>query len=89
MKNRQNRAAGYYRLTGTWMEDGCVHYALARYCDVQKVGDTLYQVDDHGERRCRLSVDRSGNLCGWGPGVEFAPDAGELARIGLGTGAGA
>jgi hypothetical protein len=85
MTNHPNRAKlTHHRLTGMWMDSG---YQRERGAlEVTLIGKTLYDREVFrlaGPDDARLTVESDGELRGWGAGTTFAPDEGELARIGL------
>jgi hypothetical protein len=77
-------AERYHRLTGMWLDHG---YQRERGAlEVMILGSALYDREVFrlaGPGEALLTVESDGELRGWADGTRFAPDDGELSRIGI------
>jgi hypothetical protein len=73
-----------HTIAGDMMDDG---YSRGPYTPrnltVEIADGAIYDVDDYGHRITRLHITPDARLAGWGTGVTFSPDEGEMARVGL------
>lgn len=91
MTNHPNRsrkakmiAPQTYRVAGDWMERGQIRDLAPRHIDIAIIDGCAY--DDEGlalfgRKDARLTILPDDEIEGWGPGVTFSPDPGELDRV--------
>ncbi|HEY1858679.1 hypothetical protein [Acidocella sp.] len=91
MTNHPNRsrkakmtAPQTYRVAGDWMERGQIRGLVPRHIDIAIIDGRAY--DDEGlamlgREDARLAILSDDEMEGWGPGVTFSPDPGELDRV--------
>jgi hypothetical protein len=83
-----------HRIKGDFMDDGYIDDLAPRTLEIVIEGGKVYSAElllgppcgqSLAEQRAnaRLTIDVDGSFEGWGIGRTFAPDAGELARVGL------
>lgn len=74
----------YHTIRGDWFDDGYRdNLHRGRRLEIAVQDSTLYATDDCGRPETRLTTRPDGTLAGWRANLIFAPDAGELARIGV------
>lgn len=72
-----------HRIRGDWMSDGYIdNLGGGRLLVIAVVDGRAHDVDDAGHVLDVLTLHSDGEIRGWGAGVGFGPDAGELDRIG-------
>lgn len=70
-----------HRIAGDWLDDGYLRDFSPRRLDVEIEDGRIYDADRYCGRRLEITVEAAGSLVGWGEGVEFSSDAGEIDRI--------
>lgn len=72
-----------YIISGYWMDDGFIRADNVRQLAVYVNKDGIAYDTESGYRIEKLIVRPNGVMAGWGAGVTFAPDDGDLARCGI------
>lgn len=75
-----------YRIKGDWLVDGIVdNLNRSRHLDFAVVDGRAYDYDTAGRPDVQfgqINLIPGGELKGWGAGIGFQPDDGELDRVG-------
>lgn len=80
----------YKRLRGDWMRDGYIDDLSGRALEIIIVNGMSYDAELYDAPcgrpswpdDCRLTLCTDGELRAWGKSTSFAPDSGEIDRIG-------
>lgn len=72
----------YRTIRGDWMDDGFQCDLAPRSLDIEIMDNGTFRDADQ-LMSALLTVQPDGTITGWGAGVSFSPDPGELKRVGL------
>lgn len=75
-------------IRGDWMDNGYLRTFGPRHLEILVIDGVAHDKDGYDltpashRHESRLTIDADDSLIGWGASTSFAPDAGELDRVG-------